>query len=157
MQANQLTTPPSLKVEDSAIEALIRWYCRESGVRNLEKHIEKLYRKVAYKVAGRVEEVSKTLKKPDAPAATTTSGEGKSEEKSGDGMEVPLWATETPETHSTGTVAIPPVPVVPQLPSDALVSLGVTTDMLFPTGEDWSITDKNLSEFVGKQIFTSDR
>ncbi len=25
-------------------------YCRESGVRNLKKHIEKIYRKVAYKV-----------------------------------------------------------------------------------------------------------
>ena len=25
-----------------AIEELIKWYCRESGVRNLQKHIEKV-------------------------------------------------------------------------------------------------------------------
>jgi len=32
------------------VKALIKNYCRESGVRNLQKHIEKIYRKVAYKV-----------------------------------------------------------------------------------------------------------
>lgn len=35
--------------KDSAIEALIKQYCRESGVRNLKKSIEKLYRKLALK------------------------------------------------------------------------------------------------------------
>jgi len=30
---------------------LIRWYCREAGVRNLSKHIEKVYRKAAFKIA----------------------------------------------------------------------------------------------------------
>lgn len=31
-----------ITVEPSAIEALIRYYCRESGVRNLKKHIDKV-------------------------------------------------------------------------------------------------------------------
>ncbi|KAF7278454.1 hypothetical protein GWI33_008413 [Rhynchophorus ferrugineus] len=39
-----------IKVEDDALNILIRNYCRESGVRNLQKHIEKVVRKVAYKV-----------------------------------------------------------------------------------------------------------
>ena len=30
------TTPANLKIEDDALESLIRWYCREAGVRNLE-------------------------------------------------------------------------------------------------------------------------
>ncbi|SZF02123.1 unnamed protein product [Blumeria hordei] len=34
----------------SAIEELIKFYCRESGVRNLKKHIEKVYRKSALKI-----------------------------------------------------------------------------------------------------------
>lgn len=38
----------SIKTE--AVEALIRWYCREAGVRNLQKHIEKLCRKLAMRV-----------------------------------------------------------------------------------------------------------
>ena len=35
---------------DDAIEGLIKFYCRESGVRNLKKHIEKVYRKAALKI-----------------------------------------------------------------------------------------------------------
>lgn len=37
-------------IEDSALSTLIKSYCRESGVRNLQKHIEKLIRKVAFKL-----------------------------------------------------------------------------------------------------------
>ncbi|KAG5871331.1 hypothetical protein JTB14_034354 [Gonioctena quinquepunctata] len=40
----------TIKVEDDALNTLIKSYCRESGVRNLQKHIEKVVRKVAYKV-----------------------------------------------------------------------------------------------------------
>nr|CAH8867556.1 unnamed protein product [Trichobilharzia regenti] len=39
-----------LVVEDGAIKRLIKQYCRESGVRNLQKHIEKVVRKVAYQL-----------------------------------------------------------------------------------------------------------
>lgn len=41
---------PPATIEESAIESLIRWYCREAGVRNLEKHIEKICRKLATKL-----------------------------------------------------------------------------------------------------------
>ncbi|CAH1961911.1 unnamed protein product [Acanthoscelides obtectus] len=39
-----------IQVKDEALTILIKSYCRESGVRNLQKHIEKVVRKVAYKV-----------------------------------------------------------------------------------------------------------
>lgn len=39
-----------IRVQDEALTSLIKSYCRESGVRNLQKHIEKVVRKVAYKV-----------------------------------------------------------------------------------------------------------
>ncbi|GHJ87213.1 hypothetical protein NliqN6_3615 [Naganishia liquefaciens] len=39
-----------ISLEPEAIAALIRYYCRESGVRNLKKHIDKIYRKAAYKI-----------------------------------------------------------------------------------------------------------
>lgn len=38
-----------------AIDSLVRWYCREAGVRNLEKHIEKVCRKLALEVIHRTE------------------------------------------------------------------------------------------------------
>lgn len=43
-------TPESLGLTDDAINALVRQYCRESGVRNLEKHVERIFRKIALEV-----------------------------------------------------------------------------------------------------------
>lgn len=40
-----------LKIEDSALEELIKHYCRESGVRNLQQHIERIFRKAALQIA----------------------------------------------------------------------------------------------------------
>uniref|UniRef100_A0A182NDM9 Lon protease homolog, mitochondrial n=1 Tax=Anopheles dirus TaxID=7168 RepID=A0A182NDM9_9DIPT len=39
-----------IAITDDALHALIKSYCRESGVRNLQKQIEKIVRKVAFKV-----------------------------------------------------------------------------------------------------------
>ncbi|XP_055592763.1 lon protease homolog, mitochondrial isoform X2 [Uranotaenia lowii] len=39
-----------INITDDALHVLIRSYCRESGVRNLQKQIEKVIRKVTYKV-----------------------------------------------------------------------------------------------------------
>ncbi|XP_075161625.1 lon protease homolog, mitochondrial isoform X2 [Haematobia irritans] len=39
-----------ITITDDALNTLIRSYCRESGVRNLQKHIEKVVRKVAFKL-----------------------------------------------------------------------------------------------------------
>lgn len=39
-----------LSLQTEALNILIRAYCRESGVRNLQKHIDKIYRKAAYKL-----------------------------------------------------------------------------------------------------------
>ncbi|TKV96531.1 hypothetical protein SEVIR_9G434300v4 [Setaria viridis] len=42
--------PEQVEVTDDALLALIENYCREAGVRNLKKHIEKIYRKIALKL-----------------------------------------------------------------------------------------------------------
>ncbi|XP_012223862.2 lon protease homolog, mitochondrial isoform X1 [Linepithema humile] len=39
-----------ISIQDEALTSLIKSYCRESGVRSLQKHIEKVHRKVAFKV-----------------------------------------------------------------------------------------------------------
>lgn len=49
-EALQLDVPETLSLDSSAIEQLVRWYCREAGVRNLQKHIEKITRKLALQV-----------------------------------------------------------------------------------------------------------
>ncbi|XP_036325677.1 lon protease homolog, mitochondrial-like isoform X1 [Rhagoletis pomonella] len=42
-------TGDHITINDEALTTLIKSYCRESGVRNLQKHIEKIVRKVAYR------------------------------------------------------------------------------------------------------------
>ncbi|XP_070666099.1 lon protease homolog, mitochondrial-like isoform X4 [Malus domestica] len=42
--------PEQVEVTDAALLALIENYCREAGVRNLQKHIEKIYRKIALQI-----------------------------------------------------------------------------------------------------------
>ena len=43
-------TTKQITFQDDTLTKLIKYYCRESGVRNLQKHIEKVIRKVAYKI-----------------------------------------------------------------------------------------------------------
>ncbi|XP_049702636.2 lon protease homolog, mitochondrial isoform X1 [Helicoverpa armigera] len=43
-------TEQQLDLTADSLHTLIKSYCRESGVRNLQKHIEKIARKVAYKI-----------------------------------------------------------------------------------------------------------
>lgn len=82
--------PDTLSVTKSAIESLVRWYCREAGVRNLAKHIDKITRKLALQFVAEDEGADLTKK----------------------------------STRQSDT---------------------------------WEVSDENLSEYVGKPIFTSDR
>lgn len=43
-------TDNNINILDTSLNLLIKSYCRESGVRNLQKHIEKVVRKVAFKL-----------------------------------------------------------------------------------------------------------
>lgn len=82
--------PPSLRLEKSAIESLVRWYAREAGVRSLAKYIDKVTRKLALQIVAEDEGATlteKTVRKSDT----------------------------------------------------------------------WVVDSENLSDYVGKQIFTSDR
>jgi ATP-dependent Lon protease len=48
----------SVEITDAALDKLVRNYCRESGVRSLEKHIEKIARKIAFNTVETQEEVN---------------------------------------------------------------------------------------------------
>ncbi|KAF4703242.1 ATP-dependent Lon protease pim1, partial [Perkinsus olseni] len=63
-----------VELTQKATEALIRGYCREAGVRNLEKHVDKIMRKLSFKVA-KVKEERLLLEEAAArseQSATTT-------------------------------------------------------------------------------------
>uniref|UniRef100_M4B6H0 Lon protease homolog n=1 Tax=Hyaloperonospora arabidopsidis (strain Emoy2) TaxID=559515 RepID=M4B6H0_HYAAE len=75
------TTPESLGLTDDAIMALVKQYCRESGVRNLEKHVEKIFRKVALEV---VEDIESAQAAETQKAGESTAGTKDAEEVSKD-------------------------------------------------------------------------
>lgn len=55
MKSVQNSIPESLTIDRTAIDKLVRWYCREAGVRNLNKYIEKISRKLALQVVAEEE------------------------------------------------------------------------------------------------------
>ncbi|EIW84492.1 ATP-dependent protease La [Coniophora puteana RWD-64-598 SS2] len=67
-----------VEIDREAVDVLIKWYCRESGVRGLKKQIEKIYRKAALKLVDDIGE--ETLPEPSAPAHAVTSATAKTEE-----------------------------------------------------------------------------
>ncbi|KAK0834303.1 ATP-dependent Lon protease pim1 [Friedmanniomyces endolithicus] len=118
-----------------AITELINKYARESGVRNLKKHIEKVYRKSALKIIqdlgeeeGSVlsEDKALTVEGKEAQAAAATDGTETKDTPSSQQMEAET--TETPR-----------------------VSLNV------PDTVHVAITKDNLPDYVGPPIFTFDR
>ena len=119
-----------IDLDASAIEELINKYCRESGVRNLKKQIEKVYRKSALKII-------QDLGEDAFPEAEALTEEGKSalEESKKDESDV----KDTPENIDKETTEKPRVAL--KVPDSVHVT----------------ISSENLKDYVGPPIFTSDR
>lgn len=117
---------------DAAIEELIKSYCRESGVRNLKKQIEKVYRKSALKI---VQDLGEDV----LPESEALTDEGKaaiqeSEQEGKDKVDKPATEASGKETTEQPRVAL-------KVPDSVHVSI-----------------DKDgLKDYVGPPIFTSDR
>ncbi|TEY64474.1 hypothetical protein BOTCAL_0147g00150 [Botryotinia calthae] len=119
-----------VNLSKEAIEELIKSYCRESGVRNLKKQIEKVYRKSALKI---VQDLGESVLPEEE--ALTEEGKAALEESKKDETDV----KETPETIEKETTEVP------------RVSLKVPDDVHVTIGKD------NLKDYVGPPVFTSDR
>lgn len=117
-------------LQHDAIVELINKYCRESGVRNLKKHIEKVYRKAALKIVTEVGEDAL----PEAEALTE---EGKAAQKESEQDESDL--NKTPSNIEDQTTEKPRVAL--KVPDSVHVS----------------ITQDNLKDYVGPPIYISDR
>ncbi|KAI1461470.1 ATP-dependent protease La [Annulohypoxylon moriforme] len=122
---------------DEAIDELIKSYCRESGVRNLKKQIEKVYRKSALKI---VQELGEDVL-PES-AALTDDGKAaleESEKKEKEKEEKEDQSATSPEASEKETTEKPRVPL--KVPDSVHVE----------------ISKENLKDYVGPPIFTSDR
>ncbi len=113
-----------------AIEELINKYCRESGVRNLKKQIEKVYRKSALNI---IQDLGEEVFSEDK--ALTEEGKAAQEEAKKDESDV----KETPNNIEKETTPTP------------------RKSMKVPDGVSVSIDRDNLKDYVGPPVFTSDR
>lgn len=117
-------------LQKDALEELIKSYCRESGVRNLKKQIEKVYRKSALKI---IQDLGEDVLPEEK--ALTEEGKAALEESKKDTSDV----KETPATIEKETTETP------------RVSLNVPDTVHVHIGKD------NLKDYVGPPVFTSDR
>ncbi|KAF2489222.1 lon protease-like protein [Lophium mytilinum] len=120
-----------VQLENSAIVELINKYCRESGVRNLKKQIEKVYRKASLKI---VQDIGEDDVLSEAKALTEE-GKAAQEEAAKDETDV----NETSQNIANETTEIPRIAL--KVPDSVHVS----------------ITKDNLADYVGPPVFTSDR
>lgn len=119
-----------VNLDKEAIMELINKYCRESGVRNLKKQIEKVYRKSALKI---IQDLGEDVLSEDK--ALTDEGKAAAEEAKKDESD----PKDTPENIEQETTEKP------------RVALKVPESVHVNVGKD------NLKDFVGPPIYTSDR
>lgn len=131
-----------VQLDPAAVEALIRQYCRESGVRNLKKHIDKIYRKAALNIVRELGEDVFPEPKPEVEATTAeteTSTAETQEPASNEPKETSSSDTETPKEQENA----------------------VTTEerkpLKVPETVHIRITPENLKDYVGPPVYHKDR
>lgn len=167
--------PEQVEVTDAAFLALIENYCREAGVRNLQKQIEKIYRKIALQlvrqgVSNEPDQQAVTVTASEAPNGGGSAAIGKDEN-----LKDPASASEeAKEVHSTKEtiVDVTHPTEAPQeasttesaLSKDELSTLEGNKDTKQAKQEvDDKAVEKvlvdssNLDDFVGKPVFQAER
>lgn len=132
--AKELTGLKEVDVDlkEDAVEELIKSYCRESGVRNLKKQIEKVYRKAAFKIVQDLGEDVLAEEKAITDEGKVAQEEWRKEHKNKDPKDIP--ADEEKSTTETPRLAL-------KVPETVHLSIG----------------KDSLNDYVGPPIFTSDR
>ncbi|KAF8150229.1 Lon protease C-terminal proteolytic domain-containing protein [Crassisporium funariophilum] len=151
-----------VQLEPEAVDVLIKYYCRESGVRNLKKHIEKIYRKAALKLVQDLGE--ETLPEPEPPvgpsesaastAADSTSSQAPVEDKPAEASTVESQSPPPEEPTSTTSA---PVSESTEGDGGKPVTTTARKPMHIPASVHVRITPDNLKEYVGPPVYQKDR
>lgn len=129
-------------LDPTSVDVLIKYYCRESGVRNLKKHIEKIYRKTALKI---IQDLGEEAFPEEKAVKTEETAKGES--------------TESVES-TTATDSTSKQPNA-ETSSNAEEKNNVTTEerkpLEVPSSVHVRITPDNLKDYVGPPIYQKDR
>lgn len=124
----------NINLTEEAITTLIKQYCRESGVRNLKKHIEKIYRKAALNVVKQLSIDDKPVEEEEGKAEIQVTKD-KSKENV-DTAESTINKNKEIEVEKT---------------NDSEEALNV------PASVHITVKPENLKDYVGPPVFTTDR
>lgn len=128
-----------VQLTEEAIEELIKSYCRESGVRNLKKQIEKVYRKSALKIV-------QDLGEDALPEEEALTEEGKSALDESEKRSEEIEGAKKADTEQAATQA-----------SEAETTEKPRRALKVPDTVHVSIDKENLTDYIGPPVFTSDR
>ncbi|KAF8721531.1 hypothetical protein HU200_023038 [Digitaria exilis] len=139
--------PEQVEVTDDALLALIENYCREAGVRNLQKHIEKIYRKIALKLVR--QGVS------NKPTQDITIVEANEKPANFD-VATKLEDENSNNSHAED-VSVNVNPSDSSLENTNAVSLTTASEIVDKSVEKVIVNESNLGDFVGKPLFQAER
>ncbi|MBA0764099.1 hypothetical protein Gotri_013470, partial [Gossypium trilobum] len=135
--------PEQVEVTDAALLGLIENYCREAGVRNLQKHIEKIYRKIALRLVREGSSNESVIS-----GEVVQPAEAKAEV---DETDQHAAANETAAESSVQTSD------QPKDPKDATEAEKLTETETTEAVEKVLVDASNLADFVGKPVFHAER
>lgn len=134
-------------LDPSTVDVLIKYYCRESGVRNLKKHIDKIYRKAALKII--LDHGEEVFPEPESTPASASSGASSPESAATvQSQEHPAnEPKEAAANQSSGKESVEAKTVTTQERKPLRV----------PEHINVRITPENLKDYVGPPLYHKDR
>ncbi|KAG0546430.1 hypothetical protein BDA96_02G446600 [Sorghum bicolor] len=156
--------PQQVEVTDAALLALIENYCREAGVRNLQKQIEKIYRKIALQLVRQG-----VSNEPDQESPSVTVSEESSSGDSTTAKDEILKDPAVEDASVANNVTNPAseeaneVNLTTEAPKEDNTSkgnkdtYGAAEDAADKAIEKVVVDSSNLGDFVGKPVFQAER
>ncbi|KAI0052260.1 ATP-dependent protease La [Auriscalpium vulgare] len=136
-----------VELDLAAIDALIKYYARESGVRNLKKHIDKIYRKASLKI---VQELGEEAF-PEAQALSDHPTDAQGHAKTVESQDAPA------NEHANPQTSIPETGATNAASSEKTVTTEKRQPLKVPDSVHIKITPDNLKDYVGPPIYHKDR
>ncbi|XP_022156355.1 lon protease homolog 1, mitochondrial-like isoform X2 [Momordica charantia] len=162
--------PEQVEVTDAALLGLIENYCREAGVRNLQKHIEKIYRKIALQLVRQgasnepapvevVESNEEKLELIDESSQNNSESESQSESEliNESSQDKKAESFSEAEKISGDLLADDSHPNQPVVSKDESETRQITESEVTSEIEKVIVDSPNLADYVGKPVFHAER
>ncbi|KAL1949565.1 hypothetical protein VTO73DRAFT_8446 [Trametes versicolor] len=145
-----------VQLEPSAVDVLIKYYCRESGVRNLKKHIDKIYRKAALKIVRDLGEDVFPEPTP-VPAVETAAVDAVKSDESAEASSAVEKQDAPPDTPGAPETSTPHTSAAEKEEKERIVTTVQREPVKVPETVHVRITPESLKEYVGPAVYQKDR